>query len=314
MSLDSLIRTCAATGPMSPQTDEVEALRQKKCPPVASLGFWAQSEVPLSVGACSLNPGAKTANLPQLASGLPLATVALPTTPLEEELKVRDRLAMAKEMAEVGDDIRWDVIIEEAARMSCGLKTDVHTRKLKEEPLPDDDENRSTSASGSGGGEVDETEQEEEGSSNDETEDSGKYDAPIVRDAKLPPWRRSRAATADSTGSDRKLEQQAAAPPPWRRGAATKSNDQDVSARVYSITTMLQCFMLMNQSSAEPSPAEAPRQEAKEKLASIPPPPPGYAPRSSPAAPAAARDAPWRRRPRAAPETTAVGSEDSSDL
>lgn len=294
-ALDSLIRTCAAESP-SEAKDVQEAPVPRKCAPIASLGFWAQSEVPLSMGISALKHDAKN------QESASLAAVALPSIPLEEELKVRDRLAMAKEMAEVGDDIRWDVIIEEASRMPCAVNVNSHASGLKKAPLTDDDENRSTSASGSGGAETDETEPELEATSNDETGDSGKDTPPATPDAKLPPWRRTRASTTDSGDQESRT---AVAAPPWRRGgnknlaASTKSEG---STRVYSIATMLQCWMLMQQTPTAIVEAECQEdnchesEEAQEQK-SAPPPPPGFASKASPAG--AARDAPWRRRPQA---------------
>lgn len=267
------------------------------CQPIASLGFWASSDVPLSAGASSLNLAPKKST-----------SVALPSMPLDEELKVRDRLAMARELAEVGDgNIRWDLIIEEAARMSCGLKVDIRGSSLKKAAPTDDEDLRSTSASGSGRGELDETEPEIEVSSSEETEDSGRK--AMLGLKKLPPWRRSRTASGETPRAcEEEPRAVAATPPPWRRAGAAKSSaavgEQVASTRVYTMTTMLQCWLLMQQSSGEEVvAARCPDGDEEQKQVSILTPPPGFAPVDSAGATSnrtSHSDAPWRRRPRAA--------------
>merc|ERR1719265_2207715 len=84
----------------------------------------------------------------------PTPAPLLPSLPFAEELEVRDRLATAKEIAEVGDDIRWDLIIEEAAKLPCGLRGGAVVCPVKKASASDDEDRRSTSASGSGGDEA----------------------------------------------------------------------------------------------------------------------------------------------------------------
>lgn len=279
-ALSSLIRTCSAAN--ASQADRLQGPVQK-CAPIASLGFWACSDVPLSAGTGSLQQKVSS----EKQSAPDSLAVALPSLPLHEELKVRERLAAAKELAEVGDNIRWDLIIEQAARMPCGLKADLQARGLKKAPLSEDDDRRSTSASGSGAGEgdTDETEPELEASSSDEIENLGKDSAPHVLDAKMPPWRRSRVSTPGTLSSSQ--SQVATAPPPWRRNVAKET------AHVYSVSTMLKYWILMNQSSiVETNAPEVDCSEAKE-LESVPPPP----------------DAPWRRRPTADSVAISAGND-----
>lgn len=228
--------------------------------------------------------------------------------PLDEELKVRDRLAMARELAEVGDgNIRWDLIIEEAARMSCGLKVDIRGSSLKKAAPTDDEDLRSTSASGSGRGELDETEPEIEVSSSEETENSGR--TAMLGLKKLPPWRRSRTASGETPRAcEKEPRAVAATPPPWRRAGAAKSSaavgEQVASTRVYTMTTMLQCWLLMQQSSGEEVvAARCPDGDEEQKQVSTLTPPPAFAPVESAGATSnrtSHSDAPWRRRPRAA--------------
>lgn len=296
-ALESLIRTCAAASPAEAQDVQEAQVQPRKCAPIASFGFWAQNEIPLSMGTSALERSSKTSEPASLTDE------ATPSIALDEELKVRDRLAKAKEMAQVGDDIRWDLILEAASAMPCKLKVDSLASGLKKAPLTDDEDHRSTSASGSGGAETDETELE--ASSNDETGESGK-DAPPTPDAKLPPWRRARATTTDSLGSGQESPVPAVSPP-WRRGGS-KAKGED-AARVYSITTLLQCWMLMQQTPTaivEAECAEADCQEAEEQKST--PPPPGFAPipSSAGAAKSSVKDAPWRRRPQTSSPATSA--------
>lgn len=308
-ALSSLIRTCTASNSALVQADELPArppktsepqeLLQKtafvQCRPIASLGFWAQPEVPVSSGASSLS---LISQKTQLTSMKPEA-IALPTMPLQKELQVRDRLAMAREMAGVGNDIRWDLIIEEASKMSCGLKTDVHANMSKKSQALDEDDRRSTSASGSGGGEVFE---ETEVSSSDEIEDTDKDIVPAMAAPKKPPWRRSQTSTSSSQEKEPASPVANAAAPPWRR---SRTSSADV-ASVYSLTTMLQCLMLMRQTSADKVPmAELFHDFGDQQRTFSSTAPSGSVAIVAPSAPASTtskKDAPWRRRARSTEE------------
>jgi len=308
-ALSSLIRTCAPSNPAPVQAQELSTPLQKtafvlpsrpaeECPPIASLGFWAQPEVPLSSGASSLSLSSQKTQL----SSMKPAAVALPTMPLQKELQVRDRLAVAREMAGVGNDIRWDLIIEEASKMSCGLRADVHANISKTAQAPDEDDRRSTSASGSGGGEVfDETEV----SSSDEIEETGKDIVPTIVATKKPPWRRSQASTSSSQDKEPASPVAKAAPPPWRR---TRTSSGDV-ASVYSLTTMLQCLMLMRQTSADKVPMaelfQDPGDQQQKLSPTEPPPVAAVVATSEPASTTSKKDAPWRRRARSTEEEAA---------
>jgi len=167
--------------------------------------------------------------------------------PLKKQLKVRDDLAAAKEMAGVGTNIRWDLIIEDAAKTSCGIKANAAAMK-KANAAAD----CSTSASGSGRGEVDEE------SSNDDSSDSGKEAASQIITAKLPPWRRqSPSATVASpqsiaSPSDDQAPSAAVVPSPrWRRGGAEEVHVPVPDTRVYHLTTMLAVFSMMRDASVE---------------------------------------------------------------
>jgi len=318
-ALSSLIRTCTASNPAPAQTrgeppsifalEELPAPSQKpqplcrpnfqlpqpvQCPPIASIGFWAQPEVPLSSGASSLSLSSQKV---QMTTMKPEA-VALPTMPLQKELQVRDRLAVAREMAGVGNDIRWDLIIEEASKMSCGLKAESHANIPKK--ALDEDDRRSTSASGSGGGEVfDETEV----SSSDEIEETDMV--PAILATKKPPWRRSQASTSSSQEKEPSSPVARVAPPPWRR---TRTSSGDV-ASVYSLTTMLQCLMLMRQTSADKVPMAELFQDVGDQQQKLSPTAPaGFAAvvaTSAPASTTSKKDAPWRRRARSTEEEAA---------
>lgn len=292
-ALSSLIRTCTANNPAPVQPQEVpQKTAFVQCPPIASLGFWAHPEVPLSSGASSQSLSSQKT---QLTSMQPEA-VALSTMPLQKELQVRDRLAMAREMAGVGNDIRWDLIIEEASKMSCGLKADVHANIPQKVQALDEDDRRSTSASGSGAGEVfDETEV----SSSDETEETGEDIVPTMVATKRPPWRRSQASTSSSQEKEPASPVASAAPPPWRR---SRTSSADAVASVYSLTTMLQCLMLMRQTSADKVPMEELFQDFGDQQQKFSPTAqPGFAAvdaTSAPASTTSKKDAPWRRRAR----------------
>lgn len=236
----------------------------KECPPIASMGFWANSEVPLSAGARPMKLAEQQ------------KAVAAHKLPFSQELKVRDNLSQAQQIAEVGDDIRWDLIIQEAAKMSCGLRAPVAAKKVE----ADDDEIRSTSASGSGSAESDET---EEASSLGDDESISRGSS-----GKTPPWRRD---GYQPTSSDRSTTGSSYSPP-WRR-SAKKEED----ARVYSIATMLQCWFVMQQSSmvatTAPSVEEEEEPLEEETAEALAP----ARPVQAPAAPCrkAPKEAPWRR-------------------
>jgi len=239
-AIQSLIRTCSASTPQ-----ETSSSIQECPPPIASLGFWARKDVPLSAGTDSLvmklraERAAKTP--PQPA---PAPAPLLESLPFGEELEVRDRLSTAKAIADVGNDIRWDLIIEEAAKIPCGLRAGPTTILPKKACHSDDDDHRSTSASGSGG-------EEATGGESDETE--LEPDAPVSC-GKLPPWRRSEKFAQRDQG--RRVATEATTPPPWRRGETTEKSraepvERDVSTRVYAIATLLQCWSLMQHSPSE---------------------------------------------------------------
>jgi hypothetical protein len=225
--------------------------------------------------------------------------VALPTTPLQKELQVRDRLAMAREMAGVGDDIRWDLIIQEASKMSCGLKTDAHANISKKSLAPNEDDRRSTSASGSGAGEVFE---ETEVSSSDEIEDTGKDIVPTMAAPKKPPWRRSQTSTGSPQEKEPGSPVANAAAPPWRR---SRTSSADV-ASVYSLTTMLQCLMLMRQTSADKVPMTQLFHDFGDQQRTFSSTAPSVSVAdvvpSAPAFTTSKKDAPWRRRARSTEE------------
>mmetsp|Transcript_30124 Transcript_30124/g.48576 ORF Transcript_30124/g.48576 Transcript_30124/m.48576 type:complete len:277 (-) Transcript_30124:69-899(-) len=213
--------------------------------PIASIGFWADCSVPLSAGVDTWKTSAPKQH--PVASTVPL----LSSLPFDQELEVRDRLASAKEVAGVGDDIRWDLIIEEAAKLRCGLPVGpaakLPAEKSKGYVVDDDADHRSTSASDSGGEETNALESdttELEASSQDEAPGLGLDAAMDLLGAKLPPWRRSRTAAAvyDQGQTASNLEA-AATQRPWRR--STQKMKPDVCARVYTISTLLRCWVSM---------------------------------------------------------------------
>lgn len=274
-ALQSLIDSCSGSNPPTQIESSLDV------PPIASFGFWAHRSVPLSAGVTSL-PNRQP---PAVRSKQAQAAPALPKMPLQEELEVRDNLALARELAQVGDNIRWDLIIGEAAKMPCALRGRTQLPAAKKATSDDDvDDHRSTSASGSGVvGETDEAEPEVETSSNDEKEEHAEENRFGNR---LPPWRRQRSPKSDSDDNavetsaandsqemetSQPLTESSKAIAPWRRGAAAKSRStaaqQDESARVYSISTMLQLYLLMQRaaSPSEATTATSERSEFKEE-------------------------------------------------
>jgi hypothetical protein len=227
----------------------------------------------------------------------PTPAPLLPSLPFDEELEVRDRLATAKAMAGVGDDIRWDLMIEEAAKMSCGLRGGPELLPCKKAVHSDDEDRRSTSASGGDdatGGESDETEPELEASSNDESDQPDA--AAGVFGAKLPPWRRSGKVAPEDQGPDVSADGNTATTlAPWRRSAAKhecpKPVDRVDCDRVYSITMLLQCWSLMQQN--------LPEQHLPDATSAVPPAPLAAKQRGKQQKNGQKRtdltDAPWRR-------------------
>lgn len=249
--------------------------------PIASLGFWASNDVPISAGKSSLKQSANLSHSKPAATSL--AAVVLPSLPLDKELEVRENLAAASELAEVGTNIRWDLILEEASKMSCGLKTSGIKNNFKKaaSTRSADEDLRSTSASGSGG--------DLEAGSNSDLEDEGQREANVSL-AQMPPWRRSPVSKPDLVCSGQR-ETGARVPPPWRR--RTASTD---SCQTYSIATMLNYWFLMDQASnaiVETKAAEDDYPDVLEQKCKAPPP-------SSASGAARDRssqmDAPWRRR------------------
>lgn len=311
-ALQSLINICGASKPL-PQTEPpVDA------PPIASFGFWANPSVPLSAGVGTPLP-ARQPPAPRPAQ--PAPAPLLSTLALSEELEVRDRLAEAKELAEVGGDIRWDLIIAEAAKLPCGLggqalpSAAMEEKKLEKGSSDDDEDHRSTSASGSGvSGEVHEAEPEVDASSNDEKDEPSRPAKDAIFSDRLPPWRRSRAAVKQGDCKEQEVAPNAAegadatASPPWRRALAAKGRPaaagEDAAARVYSVATMLQCLMLMRQRDVAETDAakgeEGLRPTPSPAAPSVPAAEAGAAPREAGAGAGGLANAPWRRRPRAA--------------
>lgn len=262
--------------------------------PIASLGFWADASVPLSIGVDSW----KTTT-PKIQPRAPSAVQLLKSLPFEQELEVRDRLATAKEIAGVGNNIRWDLIIEEAAKLPCGLRNNPmkpSMEKTKGCSTDDDADHRSTSASDSGEEtnalESDTTELE--ASSHDEATIAGKDVTAFFSGTKLPPWRRSRPAAENNQGRLFSELEDDASMRPWRR--APQKATPDSCTRVYTITTLLQCWVSMQRGTLagceqEPSitdsfaPSDVSVGAPKEE-------------KSTRTSPAVASNAPWRRRPR----------------
>jgi len=81
---------------------------QRSCqPPIASLGFWADKAVPLS---CGVRQAARD-------------KAQVPPAPMSASaVELQAQCCQARAHAEVGGDIRWDVIIEQAALLPCGLR------------------------------------------------------------------------------------------------------------------------------------------------------------------------------------------------
>lgn len=85
-------------------TSFTEVSTMDNMPSIASYGFWASKDVPLSAGVRKVT--------------LPKSTYA----PQIIDPQVKSMCHVAQERAEVGGDIRWEVILEQAAQMPCALR------------------------------------------------------------------------------------------------------------------------------------------------------------------------------------------------
>jgi hypothetical protein len=283
-----LIRICDSSN----DTPTTPTMQNMKNQPIAAQGFWADASVPLSAGVDTWKTKA-----PKVQACTPPKVPLLASLPFDRELEVRDRLASAKEMAGVGDDIRWDLIIEEAAKLQCGLRgvvpaqSELSGEKAKGRSADDDADLRSTSAS-DGENALDSDTTELEVSSQDEAAGKGQDTTAGVFGAKLPPWRRSRHAAETDKGRETSEVEPSATLRPWRR--TSQKGKADASAHVYTISTLLQCWASMqreiNTEVQLPPVADAPStpdvsasSSGEEKDARTSPP--------------AASNPPWRRRP-----------------
>lgn len=216
---------------------------------IASLGFWADKNIPVSTGARHMH----------LRRG-PAAASAPGSAGLEE---VHSLCMEAKLRADVGDDIRWGVILEEAAKMSCGLRG-VTPMKAKQ-ALGKDDDTESTSASGGSGADTDVTE-------SGDTSASGSEEDSVDLSQKRP------RNHIDSSSGD---------------GNCTAA----VRTRVYSVAVLLQCWTLM-QHTASANSGSVDTLPNETEVSLTPEPIVPHHGMSSPhgkSPSTAVRDAPWRR-------------------
>lgn len=76
-------------------------------PPIASFGWWADKAVPLTQG------------VRHVTSEKPAA----PAASRADAMELRTWCCEARDRADIGGDIRWDVILEQAALLDCGLRS-----------------------------------------------------------------------------------------------------------------------------------------------------------------------------------------------
>jgi hypothetical protein len=210
-------------------TFSVAAMCNKETAGIASLGFWADKDVSVAGATAKKDvppsPSEDRVAYPwrRLSAG-DLKTTGPSPYVLCQEAKVRGK---------VGDDIRWDVVLEQAEKLPC---------KLPRADTMEDPKGVNDAASTSAGSESTPVEFESPGSPAGFSLSTGGSEKDDV--LSLAPWRRQRFLTESSSGSVSSDDNEPVTFP-WRR-----SNLVETTSQCYPKSLLLQLGQAMRRGSS----------------------------------------------------------------